>query len=124
VPPKLGCLETKGYLKAIRLVTFFRNFVWTLLIETYSMQACRTLYVDDIRLFCPTKLDARRSIRRLSALLYFKGLNLQSAKTEICDKTQSRQRIDGVTEIIHNLNRKLARELTKAVAGILNLKRF
>lgn len=76
-------------------------------------------YVDDIRVFCPTKLDAKRSIRRLSALLYPKGLNLQSAKTEICDKTQSRQRIDGVTEIIHNLNRKLARELTESGGGYL-----
>jgi Reverse transcriptase (RNA-dependent DNA polymerase) len=76
-------------------------------------------YVDDIRVFCPTKLEAKRSIRRLSGLLYPRGLNLQSAKTDICDKTHSRQRIDGVTEIIQNLNRKLARELAESGVGYL-----
>ncbi len=71
-------------------------------------------YVDDIRIFCRTKLEARRAIRRLTAHLYPRGLNLQSGKTQILDKRQARRRFDGVDEIIADLNRKLAAELVDA----------
>jgi hypothetical protein len=76
-------------------------------------------YVDDIRLFCRTRREAKRSIQLLSSLLYPLGLNLQSAKTVICDKAESRRRIDGVAEIIEGLNRKLARELAESGGGYL-----
>jgi hypothetical protein len=70
-------------------------------------------YVDDMRVFCSTKLDGRRVIRRLSSFLYPRGLNLQSAKTEILDRTQARRKIDGVNEIIDSLNKKLAAEIVE-----------
>jgi len=74
-------------------------------------------YVDDTRMFCATKLQARQAIRRLTALLYPKGLNLQSAKTQILTRTRAKRRIDGATDAIRGLNRKLARELSEADGG-------
>ena len=71
-------------------------------------------YVDDIRIFCRTKLEARKAIRRLTALLYPRGLNLQSGKTHILDKREARRTFDGVDEIIGDLNKKLAQELIES----------
>jgi retron-type reverse transcriptase len=55
-------------------------------------------YVDDIRIFCSTKLQAKHAIRQLSVLMYFRGLTLQSAKTDILTKAEARTEFDGVTE--------------------------
>ena len=71
-------------------------------------------YVDDIRIFCKSKVDARRAIHRLTAHLYPRGLNLQSAKTCILNKRQARRKFDGVDEIIGDLNRKIAGEISLA----------
>lgn len=68
-------------------------------------------YVDDIRIFCKTRLEARKAIRRLTAHLYPRGLNLQSGKTQILNKREARRKFDGVDEIITDLNKKLAQEL-------------
>ena len=68
-------------------------------------------YVDDIRIFCPTKLQAKYAIRQLSALMYSRGLTLQSAKTDILTKAEARAEFDGATEIINGINAKLAEEL-------------
>ncbi|MFZ2494078.1 MAG: reverse transcriptase domain-containing protein [Thermoanaerobaculia bacterium] len=71
-------------------------------------------YVDDIRIFCRAKLEARKAIRRLTAHLYPRGLNLQSAKTHILDKRAARRKFDGVDEIIADLNKKIAQELIES----------
>lgn len=71
-------------------------------------------YVDDIRIFCRTKLEARKAIRRLTAHLYPRGLNLQGGKTHILDKRAARRKFDGVDEIIADLNKKLAQELIES----------
>jgi hypothetical protein len=74
-------------------------------------------YVDDIRIFCRTKLEARKAIRRLTAHLYPRGLNLQSSKTQILDTRAARRKFDGVDEIIEDLNKKLAQELIESGGG-------
>lgn len=74
-------------------------------------------YVDDIRIFCQTKLEARKAIRRLTAHLYPRGLNLQSAKTQILDKRKARRKFNGVDEIITDLNQKLAAEISEDTGG-------
>jgi len=76
-------------------------------------------YVDDIRVFCRTRLEARRAIHRLTAHLYPRGLNLQSAKTHILDKRQARRKFTGVDELIADLNQKLAAEMSAAEGGYI-----
>ncbi len=68
-------------------------------------------YVDDMRVFCGSKLQARNAIKHLSALMYARGLTLQSGKTEILNISRARTAIDGVTETIEELNTKLAKEI-------------
>jgi hypothetical protein len=51
-------------------------------------------YVDDIRVFCRTHVEAKKVLIHLSRLLRKRGLNLQAAKSEIYDAEAARQRID------------------------------
>jgi hypothetical protein len=68
-------------------------------------------YVDDIRIFCSSRLEAKRVIKQLSSFAFERGLTLQTAKTEIKTKTEARSIFDGVNEIINVLNTDLAEEL-------------
>jgi hypothetical protein len=68
-------------------------------------------YVDDIRIFCKTSLEAKRALLKLNQLLRNSGLNLQTAKTQILDAEQARHKIDGVTPTIDVIKEQLAEEL-------------
>ncbi len=67
-------------------------------------------YVDDLRIFCRTRLEARRAILFLSGLLSRKGLNLQSAKTRIHTVQEARLLIDGVTPTIMGVQAAIREE--------------
>jgi hypothetical protein len=64
-------------------------------------------YVDDIRIFCQTRAEAKEAIIVLSRMLRDRGLSLQSSKTEILDAGEARRRIEGaipaIQEIAHGL---------------------
>jgi hypothetical protein len=64
-------------------------------------------YVDDIRIFCRSELEAKRALLCLDRLLRDRGLNLHSAKTEILDADQARNKIDGISPYINKLSDKL-----------------
>ena len=64
-------------------------------------------YVDDIRIFCSSRLEAKRALVSLSALLREVGLNLGTAKTEIHDGEEARRIIEGKITSIQELNRSL-----------------
>jgi hypothetical protein len=68
-------------------------------------------YVDDIRIFCRTRLEAKQALLKLNQLLRNSGLNLQTAKTQILRKEQARRKIDGVTPTIDAIQEQLAEEL-------------
>lgn len=68
-------------------------------------------YVDDIRIFCRTKQEAKRAIMRLAQLAHKFGLNLQSAKTRILTVADARAEFDGVDSIIRDIQDKLIEEL-------------
>ncbi len=53
-------------------------------------------YVDDIRIFCKGKVEARKALVELNKLLRRRGLNFQSAKTRICLASKARTTIDGI----------------------------
>lgn len=64
-------------------------------------------YVDDIRIFCSSRLEAKRALVSLSALLREAGLNLGTAKTEILEGEEARRIIEGKITSIQELNRSL-----------------
>jgi len=55
-------------------------------------------FVDDIRIFCRSRKEARQSIVRLTELLLARGLNLQAAKTKIYTKSEGKSEIEGIAE--------------------------
>ena len=68
-------------------------------------------YVDDIRIFCKTNLEAKRALLKLNQLLRNSGLNLQTAKTLILRREHAREKIDGVKPTIDAIQEQLAEEL-------------
>lgn len=68
-------------------------------------------YVDDIRIFCKSELEAKRALLKLNDLLRNRGLNLQSAKTEILQIGKAKKKIDGVNPIVQAIHKELGQEL-------------
>ncbi len=68
-------------------------------------------YVDDYRIFLNSKRSARQAILHLSRLMHCRGLNLQSAKTEILPRDDAVGEFDGIAPLIENVQQQLAREL-------------
>jgi hypothetical protein len=68
-------------------------------------------YVDDIRIFAHSELEASRAIALLSRLAYREGLSLQSAKTEIKAAADARPQFEGVEVIIRETEEALAAEV-------------
>lgn len=60
-------------------------------------------YVDDIRIFCSSLAEARRSLIDLSNSLRNRGLSLQSAKTRIHSVEDAKEIIDGIHPTLADL---------------------
>lgn len=72
-------------------------------------------YVDDVRIFCESSLQAKRALFQISRLLGDNGLSLQTAKTEILPKEDALVRIDGVLPTIRGIQTQLGEELSRLV---------
>jgi hypothetical protein len=59
--------------------------------------------VDDIRIFCKTNLEAKRSLLKLNELVRRRGLNLQTAKTKILRADEAEHEIDGISPLIQSI---------------------
>ncbi len=70
-------------------------------------------YVDDFRIFLPSKLEGRRAIARLTELLHRRGLSLQSAKTKILNKSDATTEVDRVAAIIRDIADTLIAEIAE-----------
>jgi hypothetical protein len=68
-------------------------------------------FVDDFRIFCKSRLDAKRGLLLLNDWMRMRGLNLQSAKTKIVRADEARHVIDGVTPLINAIQKELDKEL-------------
>jgi hypothetical protein len=68
-------------------------------------------YADDIRLFCPDELSARRALRTLHAAVRRLGLILQTAKTEIVSADAFLADSRGISKRVEDANKKLAEDL-------------
>jgi hypothetical protein len=70
-----------------------------------AMGICHFRYVDDFRMFCRDRVEAKKAIIELARLLRKRGLSLQSAKLEIRRADDARRNIDGVLPILTNVRR-------------------
>lgn len=73
-------------------------------------------YVDDIRIFCRGRIEAKRAILRLSRYIHQRGLNLQSAKTKILSATEASQDFDGVKPTVEGIQKELLAEIQKEIS--------
>ncbi|MEO0435168.1 MAG: reverse transcriptase domain-containing protein [Cyanobacteria bacterium J06656_5] len=73
-------------------------------------------YVDDIRIFAPDLLTARKAQHRLSILLRDKGLNVQSAKSCILSAQKSVERFTQVRIALSKVSRSIGQELQSLAA--------
>lgn len=70
-------------------------------------------YVDDIRIFCTSLIEAKRALVDLSRLLRKRGLNLQSAKSEIHRADDAREKIEEVTAVVKSVRNRFISEIVK-----------
>ncbi len=74
-------------------------------------------YVDDIRIFCGSKRDAKLAVRSLTELVSHRGLNLQSAKTRIMSKPEAEAEFKGAAQLLEDLASELKEEFQVVAAG-------
>jgi Reverse transcriptase (RNA-dependent DNA polymerase) len=78
-----------------------------------NMNYAHLRYVDDIRVFCGSLIDAKRVLVDLSRLLRKRGLNLQSAKSEIHRADHAREKIEEVTAVVKSVRNRFISEVVK-----------
>lgn len=64
-------------------------------------------YVDDIRVFCVTKHEAKQALADLTIRLAQKGLALNAEKTDILPVEMARAKIAGVSDVIASLHKEM-----------------
>lgn len=64
-------------------------------------------YVDDIRVFCVTKHEAKQALADLTIRLAHKGLGLNTEKTDTLPVEAARAKIAGVSGLIHSLHKEM-----------------
>lgn len=60
-------------------------------------------YVDDVRIFCRSEIEAKKAILHLTKALRLRGLNVQSSKTRILTAEEATKEIDGLQTIIEEI---------------------
>jgi hypothetical protein len=70
-------------------------------------------YVDDIRIFCKSFVEAKHALITLTSLLRSRGLNLQTSKTKILLGKEATDYIEGVQPIIETILEELKQEKAK-----------
>jgi hypothetical protein len=67
-------------------------------------------YVDDFRIFCHNLVVAKKALVDLTKLLRKRGLNLQSAKSQIYRADEAKILIEGIVPIINSVRRNIISE--------------
>jgi hypothetical protein len=68
-------------------------------------------YVDDVRIFCRNDTEAKKALLLLTQLLRRRGLNLQSAKTEVLQSQDAKERFETVIPTIKRVKDEFIRKL-------------
>ncbi|MGA2357297.1 MAG: RNA-directed DNA polymerase, partial [Terriglobales bacterium] len=70
-------------------------------------------YVDDIRIFCHTLVEAKKALIELSRLLRKRGLSLQAAKSEIYRGGQAREEIEDVAVVLRGIKERFIQQVVR-----------
>jgi Reverse transcriptase (RNA-dependent DNA polymerase) len=68
-------------------------------------------YLDDFRVFAGTRTDSVRALHRLSDLPRERGLNLQTAKSEILESDKALERIAAVARALADVSERIGSQL-------------
>jgi hypothetical protein len=75
-------------------------------------------YVDDIRLFCSSFTDCKKSLMFITQVLRGRGLNMQTSKTEMIRKADAAGKIEGITPVIEAAQERYKKEIAEIVGHI------
>ncbi|MGB9198803.1 MAG: RNA-directed DNA polymerase, partial [Terriglobales bacterium] len=70
-------------------------------------------YVDDVRIFCKTLVEAKKALVDLSRLLRKRGLSLQAAKSEIYRSDEARDEIEDVAVVLKGIKERFIQEVVR-----------
>ena len=84
----------------------------------FDMGYSHIRWVDDFRIFCHTKAQAKQALIDLSLLLRKKGLNLHPSKTKIVTKNEAYSDIQGLTPELESLEDLFSKEFRQAVSAL------
>jgi Reverse transcriptase (RNA-dependent DNA polymerase) len=70
-------------------------------------------YVDDIRIFCRSLVEAKKALVVLSRLLRKRGLSLQAAKSEIYRGGEARDEIEDVAVVLRGVKERFIQEVVR-----------
>ena len=70
-----------------------------------------TRYVDDMRIFCESHSECVNALHLLTRSLREKELNIQTAKSDIHNKDEAINIIEGITPIIDGIDQKIKNKL-------------
>lgn len=70
-------------------------------------------YVDDIRIFCSTSIEAKYSLMELVKYLRLRGLNIQTSKTGIYPNEKAKIIIEGIQPIIREIKFEFEKEIVE-----------
>ena len=78
-----------------------------------NMNYSHLRYVDDIRIFCSSLTQAKKALVDLSRLLRKRGLNLQSAKSDIYRADEAQEKIEEVTAVVKTARNRFIKEVVR-----------
>ena len=73
-------------------------------------------YLDDFRVFADSRVNAIKALHRLSELLRERGLNLQTAKSDILDADEATERFTAVARMLAKVIQRIGSQLKGLVA--------
>ena len=103
----------QGYSASDLFGEFYLNTV-DLALEAEGLSHAR--YLDDFRIFATSKIAAVRALHRLSELVRERGLNLQTAKSNILDAEQARDSFSTVERVLSTVSKRIGSELKGLLA--------
>ncbi|MFI4948539.1 MAG: reverse transcriptase domain-containing protein [Alphaproteobacteria bacterium] len=75
-------------------------------------------YVDDMRVFCPSFTNCKSALMFLTQVLRRKGLNLQTAKTEMLRREDARRQIEGIAPLLEAVQERYKKQIAEIVGSI------
>lgn len=76
-----------------------------------------TRYVDDVRIFCDSEAEAKRTLVRVLDLLRQRGLQVQSKKTHIAPASAALAEIESVAPTVRNIQMRYTRKVVSRIGG-------